>query len=189
MLQIDGKTMTPEQDSIHILDRDKKKQVSPIIVKGTNALFDWTLKYSVEVPSCVTKTLTLKAHRPIHIDSISLWNAVSESEPVVASTSLLDICAFYRGQDAGCFVSLDFPYSKIKTNHGVWSVTYPPKDDLAAGMEYVCHSLTIGRTQLAKNVRYGFDDGEVEAMDHYVQARCKPRFNRPMTATSGINNR
>lgn len=189
MLQIDGKTVTPEQDSIHILDRDKKKQVSPIIVKGTNTLFDWTLKYSIEVSSCVTKTLTLKAHRPIHIDSVSLWNAASEVEPVVASTSLLDICAFYRGQDAGCFVSLDFPYSKIKTKDGVWSVTYPPREDLAVGRDYVCHALTIGRTQLVKNVRYGFDDGEVEAMDHYVQTRVKPRFGRPMTVTAGINNR
>jgi len=187
-LCIDRKIVTPEKGSIQLIEQHKDHQ-GPIVFEGANDLFDWTLKYSIDVPSCVTKTLSLKPHRSMLLNSVSLWNAKSESRPVIAGTSLLDICAFYRGRDSGFFVSLDFPYSKIKSANDIISVTYPPKDELAAGKEYVCHSLTIGHTQLSKKVRYEFDDGEVAAMDHYIQTRIKPRFNRPMTATSGINNR
>lgn len=188
-LSIDGKIVTPEKDSLQLIKQGKDNPDGPVIFKGSNDLFDWTLKYSIDMASCVTKTLSLKPHTSMLLDSVSLWNAKSEIKPVITGTSLLDICAFYRGRDFGFFVSLDFPYSKIKSANDIISVTYPPKDELAAGKEYVCHSLTIGRTQLSKKVRYEFDDGEVEAMDHYIQTRIKPRFNRPMTATSGINNR
>jgi hypothetical protein len=182
---INGQTVTPQNSSIKIIENGKDK----LAFQGSNELFDWTLKYSIIVPSCITKTLTLKPKKQITLNSVSLWNAKSQTEPVIARTQLLDICAFYRGENSGLFVSLDFPYSKIKTADGIVRVTYPPNDQLNEDQEYICHSLTIGRTQLTKINRYGYDDGEVDAMDSYIQKRHKPRFNRPMTVTAGINNR
>jgi hypothetical protein len=185
VLNIDGQTVTSQNGSVKLIQKSKNE----VVFNGSNNILDWTLKYNVIVPSCVTKTLTIKPQKQITLKSVSLWNAKSENQPVIASTSLLDICAFYRGEKAGLFVSLDFPYSKIKTVDGIVSVTYPPNEQLNAGKEYVCHSLTTGCTQLTKISRYGFDDGEVDAVDTYIQKRHKPRFNRPMTVTSGINNR
>lgn len=189
ILSIDGKTFTPEKKTVQLITASHIKPEGPIVFNGTNDLFDWTLKYAADIPSCVTKTLLLKPRKRMLLNSVSLWNATLENDPVVAGTSLLDICAFYRGKNSGFFVSLDFPYSKIKKANGLVSVGYPPVDELTEGKEYTCHSLTLGSTQRTGIERYGFDDGEVEAMDHYVQTRCKPRFSRPMTATSGINNR
>jgi hypothetical protein len=37
--------------------------------------------------------------------------------------------------------------------------------------------------------RYGYDLGEVAAMDAYIQERYQPRFERPMFTTIGINDR
>ena len=184
-LSLDNQSITPQNSSIKIIKADK----DAAIFQGSNEIFDWTLKYSIIVPSSVTKSLTLKPKKQITLNSVSLWNAKSPTEPVIASTRLLDICAFYRGENSGLFVSLDFPYSKIKTADGIVSVTYPPNDQLNPGEEYICHSLTVGRTLLTKVNRYGFDDGEVDAMDNYIQKRHKPRFNRPMTVTAGLNNR
>jgi hypothetical protein len=185
ILRIDGETVTPRENTIELSEQTR----DAVIFKGANRLFDWTLKYSVEIPTCVTKTLSLTPRTSVCVNSVSLWNARSECEPVVASTSLLDICVFYRGKNSGLFVSLDFPYSKIKKQDGAWSVSYPPQETLTAGQESVCHSLTFGPTSLTQTVRYGYDDGEVAAMDRYIQTRIKPRFNRPMTITAGINNR
>lgn len=185
VLNIDGQTITSQSGSYKLISKSKNE----VVFKGSNEMLDSTLKYNIIVPACVTKTLTIKPKKQITLKSVSLWNAKSKNQPVIASTSLLDICAFYRSENSGLFVSLDFPYSKIKTADGIVSVTYPPNDQLKAGQEYVCHSLTVGPTLLTKINRYGFDDGEVDAMDNYIQKRHKPRFNRPMTVTAGINNR
>jgi hypothetical protein len=186
---VDGKEVTPEKDAIQLIQAGKIDPKGPVMFKGSNDLFDWTLQYRADIPACVTKTLTLKPRQQMVLNSVSLWNAALESDPLIASTSLLDICAFYRNESSGFFVSLDFPYSKIKKTDELLKVTYPPADELAAGQKYTCHSLTLGRTQRTGIERCGYDDGEVEAMDRYIQTRVKPRFNRPMTATSGINNR
>jgi len=119
----------------------------------------------------------------------ALWKAEWPNEPGIARTKIQEIAAFYRQNRVGLFASLDFPYSNIAASAGVTTVSYPPYDVLKAGREYSCHSLTFGAVRLTGRERYGFDDGEVEAMDAYVQGHRQPRFDRPMFTYASIINR
>ncbi|MCE5198115.1 hypothetical protein LLG39_03990, partial [bacterium] len=47
----------------------------------------------------------------------------------------------------------------------------------------------VGVTRLTGHSSYDYDDGEVDAMDSYIQNRFKPRFERPMFISTCINNR
>lgn len=150
---------------------------------------DWKLSYQVLGPGIITKTLTLTPKTDILLKQVSMWRGQSGAVPALSRTPLQDIAAFYRQDNRGMFVSLDFPYSRITTGTRETAVTYPPHDRLKAGQAYTCHSLTMGATALTGRARHGFDDGEVEAMDSYVQARYSPRFDRPMFVSACINNR
>jgi len=158
-------------------------------VKGSVGDLDWKLDYQVLGSGMITKTLSLTPRRDVLLKQVSLWRCRGGAAPVVSSTSLQDIAAFFRQDARGMFVSLDFPYSRIVTAGGETSVTYPPFDRLRAGQAYICHSMTFGATTLTGRMRYGFDEGEVDAMDSYVQKRFAPRFNRPMLVSTCINNR
>ena len=156
---------------------------------GENDSFRWKLRYEALGPGRITKTLTLVPKHDLEVQRVFLWQARSSADPLVARTGLQDIAAFYREGGRGLFVSLDFPYSQIASAGGLTTVGYPPFDLVRAGEEYTCHSLTIGATRVAGRVRYGFYEGEVEAMDRYVQERFAPRFSRPLFSTACINNR
>jgi hypothetical protein len=150
---------------------------------------DWQLDYEVTGAGRITKTLTLMPRHDLVLKRVTMWQGHANTDPIIASTALQDIAAFYRQDNKGIFVSLDFPYSKITTENHETRVTYPPHDKLLAGKAYTCHTLTIGATELTEQSRYGFDDGEVEAMDSYIQERFPLRFDRPMFVSASINNR
>jgi hypothetical protein len=157
--------------------------------EGSLDTVDWRLDYELADLGTIRKTLTLTPKRDLLLKRVSLWKCRSDVVPVVSRTSLQDIAALYRHGPEGMFVSLDFPYSRIACESGETSVAYPPYKKLKGGEPYVCHTLTVGATALTGRMRYGFDEGEVEAMDSYIQKRFPPRFNRPMFATACINNR
>lgn len=185
-VQTDGGLIVPDQV---ILPKVSPGPVRDLSLHGTSELAGWQLRYRVTGRGRITKTLVLTPKRDLRVEEVCLWIGASSSAPLVASTSVQDIAAFYRQDDRGMFVSLDFPYSRIPNADGITRVTYPPHEKLEAGRTYTCHSLTIGATSVTGSGRYGFDDGEVEAMDSYVQEHVKPRFERPMFVTTCINNR
>lgn len=47
----------------------------------------------------------------------------------------------------------------------------------------------MGQPALNGTMSYAFGDGEVVAMDKYIQRRYPPRFDRPMFVSTCINNR
>ena len=107
----------------------------------------------------------------------------------MARTPIQDIAAFYRQGTNGLFVSLDFPYSKISSEKGITQILYPPQELLSFRHAYACHPLTIGAIRLLGRERYGYDVGEIAAMDSYIQGRYPLRFERPMFIYCGIVNR
>lgn len=159
------------------------------IFTGRNSIFEWTTEYRLSGTGRITKSLSITPRQSITIQGVSMWSAKCASKPLVASTSLLDIAAFFREDKIGMFASLDFPYSKILSGDSKIEVTYPPFDKVEASQKYVCHSITFGVTELSGRVRYGFYQGEVDAMDSYVQERFEPRFNRPMFTSASVMNR
>jgi hypothetical protein len=159
-----------------------------LTVEGQDGPLTWKLTYTRTGQGRITKSLTLAAERDLRLDRVALWTA-HEPPARVARTELQDIAVFYRHHGRGLFASLDFPYSRVMTQEGAVSVTYPPSEHLAAGQRHECHSLTVGAVRLSGRERYGSDTGEVEAMDRYVQERFRPRFERPMFVSCSIVNR
>lgn len=187
VLETDAGKIVPKDTA---LDVGKSKPAGEAAsFTGTTSELDWKLEYRLIAPGLITKTLSITPKRDLVLKQVSMWNGSSAELPVVASTSLQDIAAFYRQDGRGMFVSLDFPYSRIVTAGQETSVTYPPHDRLKAGQSYECHSITVGATELTGHARYGFDDGEVDAMDTYMQTRFPLRFDRPMFISACINNR
>ena len=187
--EIDGAELSSQQGHIKAKNDDRKKPAQRAVFEGENDKFSWQLIYEVLGSGRITKTLTVTAKKDMLLERVCLWNVQSCSPPVKAGTNLQDIAALYRQNDIGLFASLDFPYSKITTNDGLTKVTYPPFEQLKAGQSYTSHSLTFGATTLLGRQRSGFDEGEIDAMDSYVQERFKPRFDRPMFLSVCINNR
>lgn len=185
--QIDGTVVEP--GNAHITRSGPGNPAQFAVLEGSIPQADWKMEYRVTGPGRITKTLTFTARTDFTLNRVALWSAKSPQKPVVSSTSLQDIAAFYRQDKTGLFVSLDFPYSKIETEKETATVSYPASIKLKAGESFACESLTFGATLLTGRTRYGFDEGEVEAMDSYVQERFKPRFNRPMFITGSIVNR
>ncbi len=185
---VDGGERTPKQAAI-AGGGDGSALRDRVEMAGTSDGLEWRLVYEVTGPGRISKSLTLNPQQDVLLERISLWNASSETAPRVASTSLQDIAAFYRFGENGLFVSLDFPYSRISTEDGAARVSYPPFARLKAGEAYATHSLTLGAVELTGTARYEHDDGEVAAMDAYVQERYEPRFQRPMYIYCGIINR
>lgn len=149
----------------------------------------WRLEYAVLGHGRITKSLTLTSKRRLMLDTIVMWRARSRIDPHVSRTGMQDIAAFYRQEGRSLFVSLDFPYSEITAKKGLTEVSYSPFTNLDTGHAYACHSLTFGSARLTGESRYGYDVGEVEAINSYVQERFEPRFKRPMFVTSSIVNR
>ncbi len=160
-----------------------------LILSGKAGSIAWTARCESVAPDTVTVTVRLVPDKRLTIHRVNLFNAKSALTPVVARTGLQDICAFYRSKNAGMFASLDYPYSKITERDGVTSLSYPPDVTVAAGKEYVCHTYTVGVTHLTGKQRYGYYEGEVDAMDSYVQNRFKSKFERPISSTASIVNR
>lgn len=182
--EVDGVMLSP-QGSARLVSSDPRKAV----FSGSGDGLDWVLTYEVTGPTRITKSLVFTSKKDLTVQRVSMWAAESETAPLVAKTDLQDIAAFYRHGKRGLFASLDFPYSKITRVGDATKVSYPPFEKLKAGDTYSCHSLTVGATSLTGKERYGFYDGEVDAMDSYVQERVPPRFNKPMLVTCGMNNR
>lgn len=185
-IEVGGKTINPIPGKA-VINVSKRK--GGAAVSGENDLLTWKMTYEVTGAGRITKTLSLTPKKDFTLQRVSMWNSKSVSEPLVSRTPMQDIAAFYRNGDRGLFASLDFPYSKINTKESITSVMYPPYEHLKAGKEYVCHSLTFGVTKLTGKERYGFDEGESEAMDSYIQERFTPRFNKPMLTSCCMNNR
>jgi hypothetical protein len=208
VVEIDGKRFEPAGAALVSSAADRA------VFEGNDAVLAWKLGYEVSGAGQITKSLEITPKKDMVLWRVWMWIAESEHETVVARTEMQAIAAFSRHvsglplrQDgvsgfplrsnpettgdtgAGLFASLDFPYSKIVCENGLTEIGYPPYVKLKAGQTYECHSLTVGATSLAGHARYGFDDGEVEAMDTYVQTRFKPRFDRPMFVSCDINNR
>ncbi|MHC1764459.1 MAG: hypothetical protein AB9869_09145 [Verrucomicrobiia bacterium] len=181
MGQGEGMVVRPHPDQVKVAG-------DGVTVQGTEERFAWTLTYRKNGPGRITKTLTLRPNRDLRLARLALWSAEGRTARV-ARTELQDIAAFYRQNPGGLFVSLDFPYSRITEDSGKLSVIYPPFETLPSGQEYVSHSLTVGAVRLSQRERYGWDTGEVDAMDSYVQEHFQPRFQRPMFVSCSIVNR
>src|SRR5205085_1058810 len=136
----------------------------------------------------ITKFFEFTPKHELLLKRAGLWQVKTEIAPAVAKTRLQDIAAFYRQGNFGLFASIDFPFSQITTG-SVTRISYPPFEKVAAGQKYECHSLTFGATKLNGHIRGNFDEGEIEAMDDYVQHRFPPRFNRPMNVYCFVVNR
>lgn len=182
-LVVDGKPLTPTNGRLVQATRTNAS------FSGEDDRTSWNLSYEVTGSGRIAKMLSVKPKQDLLLNRVVMWDANSPTEPAVSRTELQDIAAFYRQNQKGLFASLDFPYSKITCEGSRTLVSYPPEVKLKARQVYECHSLTIGATSLTGRARYGFDDGEVEAMDSYIQERFQPRFDRPMYATACINNR
>jgi hypothetical protein len=159
------------------------------VVSGKAREMNWSARCERIAPGTVTVTLRLKPDRAMLVKKVFLFNGRSEEKPIVAKTRLLDMAAFYRAGPVGLFISLDFPYSKIEEHGGAISISYPPHVKLEAGKEYACHSYTVGVTSPTGKKRFGYYEGEVDAVDAYVQKRFPPRFERPVNASASIMNR
>lgn len=188
-VRIDGKDLTAEDSSVALI---KSEGFLPILTKvvfeGSDRSLQWTLRYELTGPGRISKALSLTTAGRRTLQRVSLWNAFSNEPPVIARTKTQDIAAFYRDSDVGMFASLDFPYSQITIERGITKIFFPPFEDLQAGQTFATHSLTVGATKLSGSLRYGFDAGEVTAMDAYIQERYRPRFNRPMFVSASIRN-
>ncbi len=182
-VEVDGKPVAPGAARL------VRRNASQAVFAGEAEGFSWEIDYALRGPGRITKTLRLNPTRDAVLDRAWMWDARGAAPAKVARTSRQDIAAFYRQGGRGLFVSLDYPYSEIRSGEGSARVGYPPFDALKAGSPYAVHSLTFGAVRLSGRERYGPDDGEVAAMDAYVQGRFPPRFERPMVVASGINNR
>jgi hypothetical protein len=186
---LNGDEFTPKGHRVKLVTSDGLTPARSAVFEGDATGLSWTLKYEVTGPGRITKTLSLTPKGDGVLRRVLLWNGRSDKEPLVARTKIQDIAAFYRHNGHGLFVSLDFPYSRIGFEKGLTKVSYPPYDEVKSGQTYTCHSLTMGAVQLVGAERYGYDLGEVAAMDAYIQERYQPRFERPMFTTGCINNR
>ena len=186
---LNGDEFTPQGRRATLISSDGSAPARRAVFAGNAARLGWVLQYEVTGPGRITKTLTLKPQGDGALRQVSLWNGRSDKEPLVSRTKIQDIAAFYRHNGRGLFASLDFPYSRIGFEKGLTKVSYPPFDVVKSGQTYTCHSLTMGAVQLVGAERYGFDSGEVAAMDAYIQERYQPRFERPMFVSCCINNR
>ena len=160
-----------------------------IVLSGKVQEMNWSARCERIAPGTVTVTVRLTPEKPVLVKRVFLFNGRSAEKPNIPKTRLQDLAAFYRAGPAGLFVSLDFPYSKIVEHGGATSISYPPHVMLAAGQEYACHSYTVGVTNPTGRQRFGYYEGEVDAMDSYVQNRFPPRFDRPVNISAGIANR
>lgn len=186
--RIDGRDVIPTTSKIRI-DTASDGTTTGLTLFGNTEELEWYLEYQMVVPGSVTKVLMLTPTRAMVLEEVNLWVGSASNSPVIAHTGLQDIAALYRLSDRGMFASLDFPWSSILNEQGRTRVFYPPHAQLVAGAPHFTHSLTLGATRLTGRERYGFDEGEVAAMDRYVQGRHTPRFERPMFASCSINNR
>ncbi len=156
---------------------------------GENETFEWILRYEAAGKGRIIKQLSIVARQDLVLQRVTLLDTQTETEPLVSRTSLSDIAAFFRQGNSGMFASLDFPYSAIIAADANVRIEYPPFVKIKSAEKYICHSLTLGATELTGRERYGFDNGEVAAMDAYMQERYSPRFERPMFISCSINNR
>lgn len=185
-LQIDGRRVQPAFS--HTAEGDASGPPSSAKLVAEDDFARWELVYQVTGLGRITKSLSGVAKKPFRLERIGMWDSVSGGPAVVARTSIQDIAAFFRCGQQGLFASLDFPYSQIDAEQNKTAISYPPFLAVNAEDRLTCCSLTFGAVTLAGRSRYGFDDGEVEAMDSYIQQRYTPRFERPMVTSASIVN-
>jgi hypothetical protein len=188
IVETDRGIYQPEKDDIRRLKTsdDSSRKIS---FAGKNDVFEWTLSYEAAGKGRIVKQFSLVARQEIVLQRIAMFDCRSEMKPIVSRTNLSDIAAFYRQGKTGMFASLDFPYSEIKLEGTNLRILYPPFAKLKVSDKFDCHTLTVGATEIAGRDRFGSDEGEVAAMDSYVQERYRPRFERPMFISCSIVNR
>ncbi len=174
-----------DSEDVRITERNPRA----CAVEGRCAVGRWRLRYAVTGIGRITASLSLTPAMDLQIQRVQVWQGRSDTPPVVAATPLQDIAAFYRQSPVGLFVSLDFPFSRWRQQGGVMRVEYPPYVTVPAHSAWSSHTVTLGAVRLTGRSRYGYDDGEVDAMDAYIQQHVTPRFDRPMFVSACINNR
>ncbi|MDD5676723.1 MAG: hypothetical protein PHW60_01875 [Kiritimatiellae bacterium] len=144
-------------------------------------------QWTVSTGPFLTLTLTARASRDCLLRNVRWFAGGWEDtcERAVHRTRLQDNVFFLRKGNISFFLSLDFPYSKI----GPAGIAYPPHDQLHAGQDYTCHTLSIGACALSGVRVDEFDRAEIEAVSDYIERRFPPRFERPMLISACINNR
>jgi hypothetical protein len=145
---LNGDEFTPQGRRATLVRSDGFTPARRAVFEGDAASLSWVLQYEVTGPGRITKTLTLKPQRDGVLRQVSFRQGRSDTQPLVSRTKIQDVAAFYRHNGHGLFVSLDFPYSKIRVEKGVTKVSYPPHEEVKSGQTYTCHSLTMGAVQL-----------------------------------------
>jgi hypothetical protein len=175
----------------HVPRSPRPREAGPgeLAFEGTADRFGWTVRYFRSGPGRVTREVVLTALADLDVEEVTAWASAESTPPIVPRTSLQDIAAIYRATADGLFVSLDFPYSQIVTGNGSTRISYPPHEHVSKGQRYELHTMTFGATHLTGRMRGGHDEGEIAAIDAYVQERFTPRFERPMILSCSIVNR
>ncbi len=174
---------------VELAEREPGEPSKRAVVRGQQENLRWTIEYKLIGPGLITKTVTLVPQKPLFLETFSPWSARGPSRPTIARTRFQDNAVIYTSTSSGFFASLDFPYSEIDSGDEVVSVSYPPHILLSPGVDYPCHSVTVGSFGLTGRGRYGNDEGLVAAFDAYVQGRHPLRFHRPQILSASINNR
>ena len=188
-LELERGTVTPAGSPCELRRADGDPLAASATFEGTGRGNRWQLEYRTSGPGRITKSLRIQFEGSTLIREAGLWAAESGVAPRLARTKIQEFAAFFRERSRGLFVSLDFPYSRIAHDRAITTVGYRPYDPLSAGQWYECHSLTIGATRLAGDSLTGFDSGEIEAFDAYIQEHQRPRFEKPMNVYASIVNR
>ena len=206
IIQVEGKTVedlvgvpwvaqtgegivTGSRARVGLLERDPGEPSKRVLLEGKQENLRWSIEYKLIGPGLITKTVKLSPEKDLFLKTFSPWSVKGTLRPVVARTHLQDNAAIYRFSSSGLFASLDFPYSEIDSAGDAVTVSYPPHVLLTQGSAYSSHSVTVGSFKMRGQSRYGHDEGEVAALDAYVQTRYPIRFQRPQILTASINNR
>jgi len=144
-------------------------------------------RYSVRQREFLVCSLELTAGHDARLEEVT-WFAGrwdDDAGRVVQSTSLQDNVLFLRKGDVSFFLSLDYPYSRIRPE----GISYPANEPVKAGSTHACHTLTVGACRLSGVIVGKLDRAEIEAVSTYVETRFPQRFNRPMFVSACITNR
>jgi hypothetical protein len=187
-LEVDGAILNPTASRCERRESGDRLEKA-VSFEGRSRAFRWELEYRITGPGRLTKRLRILFERDTRLREARLWNAESAAPPLIGRTRIQEFAAFYRDRERGLFVSLDFPYSRVRADGQMTVVGYRPDDPLTTGEWYECHSLTLGATRLVDHPQTGFDRGEIAAFDAYVQNHRPTRFDRPMNIYASIVNR
>ena len=112
-------------------------------------------------------------------------------EIVKAETNLSGICVFLRCKTVSFYLSLDFPYCRIKADVSGAYTFVDPMDKVKPGEMYQAYGMSVGAVRLTGNQSGKFDFGEMEGFSAYIQSRMPVNFRgeRPIISSTCITNR